>query len=861
MVGTDYIIVSVPTEVYEHMKKIIAFFLAVIAVISFSVSCSGKKQKERPIFFYKADYIEAKERFAALTPDGELANLADSLIMGGYFTSNGVWNTYFQENRDDEDANNDSISLSLFENGELSKQELKVVKIDDGTIHNINPSELLFLGKLDDGTIVCAERRPSRYFDGYLIKYTPDAIYPDNLWYLTCYDSEGTLISFTHLYDIDKDIGDASVSLSSLNFFLSTDGTVYIFTHVYESSGDSYVVAMTPTGEVKSSFRLKDVCPDYASGNIAFDSVREDMNGNICAVFCGTDIEYGFRRYEFCRYDDLVNGKEYKPTKFRQDFGEGSLVAFSDKEAYFKTIYGINRETVGEEGYDQILNWLDIDITGTFSMNIYFESLDRFVLTYIDEYTFESYFIIVNRTEEPYESQRDVITVAYDESKTNDTRAKATRNLLNIVSRFNRTSDDYRIKLIPYSSDDVSTANDKLYRDIISGEMPDMVLFGGSITADPFLKTGAFMDLYKFMDKDETYTRDAFLPCVLEPFEVKGKLPYIVTNFSFETLAGLTDVIGDKTSWTVDEFAELVDSLENGQYLMKVDSASDPQYELFKTILPYIVSDYVDYNKEKCDFGKEFKKLLETCKRAPVKAVDGYLATENYLDGDVVLGKISLGETSGYMDDRFAMFGDKDITLIGAPTDNGSGTALMYDLAFSITKDCAFPEGAWEFIKYYISAGPGQWENFIEMPQTVYFADGFIPTKETEEEMFTVLDTMVFYFNTTPTRLDNGDEGISLSRWVGTKISTNELTLHIQDRANGMNNYYHKQLGYVPVYFSENDAEQLRAMFDDCRKVASKDDAVLSIILEEASAYFSGVRNIDDTVKFITDRVNTRIHE
>ena len=118
------------------------------------------------------------------------------------------------------------------------------------------------------------------------------------------------------------------------------------------------------------------------------------------------------------------------------------------------------------------------------------------------------------------------------------------------------------------------------------------------------------------------------------------------------------------------------------------------------------------------------------------------------------------------MYDRFAMFGDKDITLIGAPTKKGSGTALMYDLAFSITKDCAFPEGAWEFIKYYISAGPGQWENFIEMPQTVYFADGFIPTKETEEEMFTVLDTMVFYFNTTPTRLDNGEEGISLSRWV-----------------------------------------------------------------------------------------------
>ena len=841
-----------------RIKLFAALFIGIMILSVFpQVSCSQKTEREKPIYYYTADFIDADEKIRSVVRKSD--TVFEEMLNVGRFNNSGIW--YARTLTQSIDISPMALLMYDYKSGNMSRTEFKIRMPESGIEAHARSGDVVFLGTLDDGTYVCIQKSLQRHFNGEEINVDTSVKYPYNHWYLTNYDSNGIMTYSKLLYDIDETIGGTDVNLYYGNMLFSSDKTIYLYIADYSGRGDAYIVAMTPTGEVKSSVSLKDACPAYAAGNLNFDSVREDMNGNICAVFCGTDIEYGFRRYEFCRYDDLVNGKEYKPTKFNQDFGFGLLTAFSEKEAYFDTVYGLNRETVGEEGYDQILNWLDIDITGAFSMNIYFESLDRFVLTYIDEYTFESYFIIVTRTEEPYESQRDVITIAYNESKTNDTRAKATRNLLNIVSRFNRTSDDYRIKLIPYSSDDVSTANDKLYRDIISGEMPDMVLFGGSITADPFLKTGAFMDLYKFMDKDDTYTRDAFLPCVLEPFEVKGKLPYIVTNFSFETLAGLTDVIGDKTSWTVDEFAELVDSLENGQYLMKVDSASDPQYELFRTILPYIVSDYVDYNKEKCDFGKEFKKLLETCKRAPVKAVDGYLATENYLDGDVVLGKISLGETSGYMDDRFAMFGDKDITMIGAPTKKGSGTALMYDLAFSITKDCTFPEGAWEFIKYYIAAGPGQWENFIEMPQTVYFADGFIPTKETEEEMFTVLDTMLFYFNTTPTRLDNGDEGISLSRWVGTKISTNELTRHIQDRANGMNNYYHKQLGYVPVYFSENDAEQLRAMFDDCRKVASKDDAVLSIILEEASAYFSGVRNIDDTVKFITDRVNTRIHE
>lgn len=837
------------------MKKVSVILLAMVALILSVVSCSGKTERQEPLYYYKAEFVDAGKKVKSVCPN--VNTQLGSYFTVGYFNNVGVWCAKALEEKDGVTSVN--FLMYDYRTDQMTKKAFYVRKPDDGNKVRVISGEPVLLGITDDGKYVFLEKYLKKHYNGETIECNLKLEYPYNHWYLTTYDSDGIMTYSKLLYDIDGTIGDADTELTSNSALLSSDGTVYIFSQDYYSGGDSYVVAMTPTGEVKSSFRLKDVCPDYASGNITFNSVREDMNGNICVVFERFNPDDGYNHFEFCRYDDLANGNEYKPVKFRQDFGYGLLVAFSDKEAYFSTVYGLDRETVGENGYDQILNWLDVDISGC--SDIYFESLNRFVLTFTDEYTFESYFIIVTRTEEPYESQRDVITVAYDESKTNDTRAKATRNLLNIVSRFNRTSDDYRIKLIPYSSDDVSTANDKLYRDIISGEMPDMVLFGGSITADPFLKTGAFMDLYKFMDKDDTYTRDAFLPCVLEPFEVKGKLPYIVTNFSFETLAGLTDVIGDKTSWTVDEFAELVDSLENGQYLMKVDSASDPQYELFKTILPYIVSDYVDYKKEKCDFGKEFKKLLETCKRAPVKAVDGYLATENYLDGDVVLGKISLGETSGYMDDRFAMFGDKDITLIGAPSKKGSGTALMYDLAFSITKDCAFPEGAWEFIKYYIAAGPGQWENFIEMPQTVYFADGFIPTKETEEKMFTVLDTMVFYFNTTPTRLDNGDEGISVGSWIGTKISTNELTRHIQDRANGMNNYYHKQLGYVPVYFSENDAEQLRAMFDDCRRVASKDDAVLSIILEEASAYFSGVRNIDDTVKFITDRVNTRIHE
>lgn len=77
--------------------------------------------------------------------------------------------------------------------------------------------------------------------------------------------------------------------------------------------------------------------------------------------------------------------------------------------------------------------------------------------------------------------------------------------------------------------------------------------------------------------------------------------------------------------------------------------------------------------------------------------------------------------------------------------------------------------------------------------------------------------------------------------------------------AEGNVNEMEKRDDYFDV--TEEDIAELRELISGCHVSTGCDDAVLSIILEEASAYFSGARNIEDTVKFITDRVNTRIHE
>ena len=331
-----------------------------VALILSVVSCSGKTERQEPLYYYKAEFVDAGKKVKSVCPN--VNTQLGSYFTVGYFNNAGVWCAKAVEEKDGVT----SVNFLMYDymTDQMTKKAFYVRNPDDGNKVRVISGEPVLLGITDDGKYVFLEKYLKKHYNGETIECNLKLEYPYNHWYLTTYDSDGIMTYSKLLYDIDGTIGDADTELTSNSALLSSDGTVYIFSQDYYSGGDSYVVAMTPTGEVKSSFRLKDVCPDYASGNITFNSVREDMNGNICVVFERFNPDDGYNHFEFCRYDDLANGNEYKPVKFRQDFGYGLLVAFSDKEAYFSTVYGLDRETVGENGYDQILNWLDVDISG-----------------------------------------------------------------------------------------------------------------------------------------------------------------------------------------------------------------------------------------------------------------------------------------------------------------------------------------------------------------------------------------------------------------------------------------------------------------------------------------------------------------
>ena len=726
-----------------------------------------------------------------------------------------------------------------------------------------------FLGRLEDGTIVAIEDQPRFDANGESIVRLPKVEYPHNFRYLTTYTSDGSLTSSTLLYDIDNRLDRAdSLTMS----FMLPDGTLYLFMNSYNEewySTEAYIASIdVRTAELTGYWLLRDCCADLASGLVDFVDLQCDMNGRPYAVFQRKDT----RKYEICPLEALLkaaDGQEAERLALRSNFG-GSLVAISDTAVYFSNDLGIYREkrNAEEENPDEMLfYWLDVDLSGTTNPygnnidKIHMRSEDQILLIYTDNYSMESSLIYIDRSDTPVETDKTLLTIAYDGDISYSNRANALSNFLNLASNFNRSSDRYRIRLMAYTASGTSSANDQLKLDLVSGRVPDMILFGGSITSEPFVRMEEFVDLYQFMDADDTYTRDAFLPCALTPFETaKGQLPYLPVNFTLHTMMGLSTATGGKTAWTLDDFENALNNLGENQYLLKLDGAENPQLALLESILPAVVDQYVDYEKKKCDFNGDFRRLLELCKDAPVMAVDGCLTPGAYSSGSVLLMDYEITILDKFLQQRVSMAGENPIQCVGAPRSDGAayGTAISADLQLSILKASEHPEAGWEFIKYYLDGCVEQWETFRDRPWTLYTANGFAPTVSCMEKMFDVLHQTEFFYKFVPVELANGEDGVS----VNSIVYFGPLHAEWKDKYKNTRDYFAEAEGLTSSFaFPESDEAMLRSLFANCTVVWSRDDAVLDILYEEASAYFVGAKSLDDTIRLMENRVKTRINE
>lgn len=245
-------------------------------------------------------------------------------------------------------------------------------------------------------------------------------------------------------------------------------------------------------------------------------------------------------------------------------------------------------------------------------------------------------------------------------------------------------------------------------KDII-GNGPDMVEYGG--TYSPAVASGKLMEnLYPYMEADESFHREAYYENILEAFELEGCLYVLPTGFRINTMCGKAEELGSKRgvteSWEIGEMIEAYEKSTNAEWLLMNNSKS----LIFWELCSGCIGNYVNWETGECSFNTpEFEELLEFsdtfCDRLLIS--DDFSFRASLQSGQIFLQPVLLVSPWQIASERIS-FGDADMRWPGYPVadgekEMGGGVADVYGPTLSICANSRNKEGAWEFIKSFLT--------------------------------------------------------------------------------------------------------------------------------------------------------------
>ena len=541
-------------------------------------------------------------------------------------------------------------------------------------------------------------------------------------------------------------------------------------------------------------------------------------------------------------------GMELLPVDFEgKKFGEAMTLpndAYNlysgggDYDLYYNSginLYGYDAAT--GEGV-KLLNWMDCDINGNDMNGISFGSDGR-ILVVLNHWTYNRYsdddsnsrstgeIAVVSKV--PYESvpQKTVLTLA--------TQYMGGSNLSNAIIKFNRNNDKYRISVKDYSEynteDDYSAGLTKLTTEILAGNLPDMLLLNGNMPYEQYAAKGILEDLYPYIDSDSEMSREDFFPTVLAALEVDGKLCQAASGFGIQAVMGPKSVVGDTPGWTYEQYNEALSQMPEGCVGFSRYMTRD---SMLQTLLAADTDYYVNWTTGECRFDTpEFADMLNFAAQFPAD----YPEDDVYVDERELISEGKQMLTTAYIssfDDILyndVYFGPGNATYIGYPTNEGVGNLLTINGGIAITKNCADKDGAWQFVRSFLTE-KGQDEMYdYYLPTNIKLFDRYLEHEMVQEYEKDADGNYV---------LDENGERIPISKggWGMMDGTTYEIYAITQEQA-----------------------DQLKELINNTTKLANYNDSVFDIVNEQAQAFFAGQKSAEEVAKLIQSKANIYVNE
>lgn len=634
------------------------------------------------------------------------------------------------------------------------------------------------------------------------------------IYNITRYDSNGEVVFFVDFKSETAPLLNGRTSLSTI--ITDKNGYIYLLytqptkSETTNNSKEKTILVLSP--ELKAA-----ACIDVGTYPYGFKLIR-NSDGEVCicyqsgdAVFTrGIDIE----KAEFTA-PEPVDGVGYLMPHF-DSFGN---VYYSDYYNFYKVVRDKNGNAVSEVLFD----WVDLGLDESIVYDIRIKDDSEIFITLREAGQDDEYYTVkkVKASEVP---KKITLIVAID----SESEKFGSRQLVKSLGRFNRKNQEYHIETVSYyTTEGGLTATQKLAQDIASGNSPDVIVFNGDLSYEVLASKNIFTNLYTFMEDDDLYTADYFLPCITKPYETSsGELMCIGTQYGAYTLSANTEIVGDIDKWTVSDLLNINSSLSDNEYFAtyRFSDRNKASEKLLNMFLYALTDDFIDYENKTCDM-TGLAELLELCKTA--KLFNSKDATYDELIA--VNCAISFKDwiSVPYYVASYAneIPNEKYIGYPGATTPQ-NGVMIYSDAPVAIVNKTKHPDGAWEVVKEMLASIESEWQlssipNLI-MPTTYGCFD----------KLYEVCDK--------------------------TKVKINELLVtpsmtYIDDEYSSTSGKY-----YV---FNKECCDFLLDSLINFKHIAIHDLQVKNIILEEASYYFGDVKPLDEIVDIISDRLQTMISE
>lgn len=424
-----------------------------------------------------------------------------------------------------------------------------------------------------------------------------------------------------------------------------------------------------------------------------------------------------------------------------------------------------------------------------------------------------------------------------------------------VIADFNRENEDNIINVVSFvdnnDASDWDAAIIKFNNEILAGNIPDILLIDYGMPYDSYVSKGMFTDLYTLIDNDPELSRDDFLPNILTALEADGKLYSIAPSFTVSTYAAKTAFVGDRTSLTIDETNAILNTMGDDARLTAYLMTSS---EFLYNAVSY--GGYVDYHNGTCSFDTpEFRAVLETAAAYPAEIdYDALYGDDpNYWheqeracrDNKALLYSTYLYNFDSYNRAKKGNFGE-DITFVGFPGASGENTAgglLRFSGQIAVSEKSRFKEGAWEFIKHMIKDTVTQEEYEIYN----YNDDSYDEPAATEMRWVSLRNFPVLTDQLEKLGMQATDP---LKRFNENGELVPEQNLYyIAD----------EEIEVSPL--TQAEADELIAYLKTVSSISKDDEDLNTIINEEASSYFSGVKSAEETAKMIQSRVSIYLSE